>query len=88
MSRLLGPAIVGGISSLMLTLLWVAVALMIVWMILAATQKSPAGTSASETTFVPTGTDPAVEIVRARFSRGEIDRAEYERLVAALIGPT
>jgi uncharacterized membrane protein len=88
MSGLLGPAIVGGISSLMVTLLWVAVALMVVWTILAATQKSPAGTGASETTVVPSGTDPAVEIVRARFSRGEIDRAEYERLVTALLGPT
>ncbi len=80
----MGTAVVGGISSFMVTLLWVAVALMIVWMILAATQK-PSGTGSQMTRPVTVGADPAVQIVRDRFARGEIDRAEYERLVTGLL---
>ena len=63
----------------------IAVALMIVWMILAATQKHPSGSGAHLTSVTTAGADPALAIVRSRYQRGEIDRAEYERLVTGLL---
>jgi uncharacterized membrane protein len=51
-----------------------------VWFLLTAAMPAPASAR-------PGRIDEAIEIVRGRLARGEIDAAEYNRLVAGLICP-
>jgi putative membrane protein len=64
----------GGGGFLLLPALVVAVAIVLVL----ATQRSAASSARSS------NVDEAVEIVRQRFARGEIDAEEYSRMVSGL----
>lgn len=52
-------------------LIWIAALLFLVWLIVRPTATQPA--------------EDAMAILRARFARGEINQAEYERARSALL---
>jgi uncharacterized membrane protein len=54
-------------------LIWIAALLFMVWLIV----RSPSGHSTAE---------DAMTILRARYARGEISRAEFEQAKGALLG--
>lgn len=65
-------------------IMWVIPLLVIVWMVTAASQRQAVTNGCGPAQ--PVAYDPALGVVRERFARGEIDRAQYEQLVAGLIG--
>ncbi|MBA4370812.1 MAG: hypothetical protein C0418_04460 [Coriobacteriaceae bacterium] len=85
---LLGP--LGGMATMGLGLLLVVG--LVVWLVYSLTRETNTGpaVTAAPGTYAPTQTsapaphDPAREIVRERYARGEIDEVEYNRLIAGL----
>ena len=71
-----GPGIVGGIFFLLLVALAIAA---LVWLVMSITGRGPAPTAVRG--------DGALETVRMRYARGEIDRDEFSKLNADLGGP-
>lgn len=82
---LFGPGIVGGLGMVVpMMLMWIVPVALVVWLI---------GARPGERTFThgcgpaqPVTYDPALEIARGRYARGEIDKATFEQLVAELLG--
>jgi uncharacterized membrane protein len=68
-----------------MTFLWILPVVLIVWLVASASGNRPTSLSGYGPA-TPVGQDPAVEIVRERFARGEIGRPEFERLMAELLG--
>ena len=69
---------VGGLGTLFV-LFWISLLAVVVW---AVVRIAPSRTDA--TLGSGAGDDPAVEALRVRFGRGEIDAEEYLRAVALL----
>ena len=70
---MMGPGMMGGYGTMFLMpILWVVVIGLIIWAVVAATRRS--GESASNAR----STDSAMEILKRRYARGEINKEEYE----------
>jgi putative membrane protein len=67
-------------SALVLTLVWIALAALAIWAVfrLARSHSAPAS--------MPGSGLPAMEILRQRYARGEIDAATFAQMRAVLIG--
>lgn len=71
---------IGWILNLVVTLgLIVGVVLLVVWLVRRA---GPRSTSPAATAFPPQGGPTALEILQARYARGEINREEYQQMLS------
>lgn len=66
-------------------LMWMVPLVLLAWLVLSAASNKQLVTHGCGPAL-PVAYDPALEIVRERYARGEIDRATYEQLVAGLFG--
>lgn len=81
----LAPHLFGGSGMVIpMMLMWMIPLLVIVWALTASSHRQVATNGCGPAK--PVTYDPALEVVRERYARGEIDRAQYEQLVAGLFG--
>ncbi len=89
-SRGFGPGfhpLFGGIGALLGFLLFFAVVTVVVMLLVKATRHGgPVGMGHGHMPVAPAPSDQALQIVRERLARGEIDAEEYNRVVNALNG--
>lgn len=71
-----------GVTAMML--MWILPLLVIAWAFTAMSSRPH--TIPGYGPAQPVESDPAVGIVRERYARGEIDKAQFEQLVAELLG--
>jgi putative membrane protein len=76
--------LLGGGLGFTMMLMWILPVVLVVWFASSAATRRTSLTGYGPAQ--PVGQDPAVQIVRERFARGEIGREEYERLMAELLG--
>ncbi|MBU2608262.1 MAG: SHOCT domain-containing protein [Chloroflexi bacterium] len=70
---MMGPGMMGGFGTMFfMPILWIAVVGLIVWAVVAAVRRP--GESDSPTRLA----ESALEILKRRYARGEIDQKEYE----------
>jgi len=66
------PGIMRGGFMLVMVVVWAGVLGLIVWAVVAAVQKT------GEVDSSPPGVNTALEVLRERYARGEIDKQEFE----------
>ncbi len=77
---MMGPGMMGGYGTMFLMpILWIVVIGLIVWAVTAAVRRS----GDSETTY--RAGDSALEVLKRRYARGEINKQEYEERKKDLI---
>jgi len=67
------PGMMRGGFMFVVALVWIVVLALIIWAVVAAVQNSGGGKSSS-----PSRETPALEILKERYARGEIDKQEFE----------
>ncbi|OGO40455.1 MAG: hypothetical protein A2147_08690 [Chloroflexi bacterium RBG_16_57_8] len=71
---MMGSGVMGGIGGMFLMpVLWIVVIGLIVWAVIAAVQRSGGHDSSSHSS------DSALEVLRRRYARGEINKEEFEQ---------
>lgn len=70
---MMGPGMMGGYSTMFLMpILWIVVIGLIIWAVVAAFRRP------GESDITSRSADSALEILKRRYARGEIDKEEYE----------
>lgn len=70
---MMGPGMMGGYGTMFLMpILWIVVIGVIIWAVVAAVRRS------GESDSTARSTDSALEILKRRYARGEINKEEYE----------
>ncbi len=73
---MMGPWMMGGFGTMFLMpVLWIAIIGLIVWAVVVAVRRSGGTESGGSTGRTE---DSALEILKQRYARGEIDKEEYE----------
>jgi uncharacterized membrane protein len=75
-----GPGLFGMVAPLLLTLLWLAPLILLIWYARRAAMSHAIG----KTPAPPVETPAAVEALRQRYVRGEIDFGAFERMLSDL----
>ncbi|MDP3880394.1 MAG: SHOCT domain-containing protein [Dehalococcoidales bacterium] len=76
---MMGPGMMGGYGTMFLMpILWIVVLGLIIWAVVAAVRPGESSRSDS-------GTSSALEVLKKRYARGEIDKEEFEEKKKDLI---
>jgi len=72
MHDLLWPGMIRGGFMFIMALVWIGILALVIWVVVAAVQKT-GGVDSS-----PSGVNSALEVLKERYARGEIDKQEFE----------
>ncbi len=72
---MMGPGMMGGFGAMgWMPIIWIVVPALIIWAVVAAVR----GTSSSGSSDSASRSDSALEILKRRYARGEINKEEFE----------
>jgi putative membrane protein len=74
----------GGLGMIFMMLFWALVVLLAVWLLSRLFPGATHNTGAQTTQGNSAASSNAVDIVKQRYARGEISKAEYEEMLAVL----